>query len=122
MYTEDRKSLFKMAIGLCLACILPVYASDDGDQMTEALGDMVPLSDGQLIAESARGSPIVIQNSEANLDASLHDNTVYSSVTGDNVVSNGAFSYASGFSTVIQNSGNHVIIQDATILNVYVDQ
>lgn len=41
-----------------------------------------------------------------------------STVTGYNTVSSGAFTSMSGFATVIQNSGNQVLIQNDLIVNV----
>ena len=38
--------------------------------------------------------------------------------TGMNVISDGAFSGSAGMPTVIQNSGNNVLIQNSTIVNV----
>lgn len=60
----------------------------------------------------------VFQLSEANLSAQLSDNQASRNITGSNVVSSQAFSGSSGIPTVIQNSGNNVIIQNATILNL----
>lgn len=40
--------------------------------------------------------------------------------SGDNVLGAGAFDHAQGISTVIQNSGHNVIIQESLILNVNV--
>ena len=37
---------------------------------------------------------------------------------GDNLIADGAFANASGIATVIQNSGNNVVIQDSTIVNI----
>jgi|UPI0003728DE5 hypothetical protein len=53
-----------------------------------------------------------------NVRATLSGNDVNNSVTGFNVINSGAFSDSSGFNSVIQNSGNNVVIQDATIVNV----
>ena len=53
-----------------------------------------------------------------DLEAALQHNSARANVSGNNSISTGAFSNASGFSTVIQNSGNNVIIQNATILNL----
>ena len=39
-------------------------------------------------------------------------------VTGGNVITEGALAGAAGLPTVIQNSGNNVLIQNATIVNV----
>lgn len=55
-----------------------------------------------------------------NVQSDLANNVLYSATTGANVVSNDAFSTASGISTVIQNSGNQVIINSALILNLRV--
>jgi len=52
------------------------------------------------------------------LDADLKGNLLYSATTGINQVSDGAFANANGISTVVQNSGNQVIINNAFILNL----
>jgi hypothetical protein len=39
-------------------------------------------------------------------------------LTGDNTISDGAFAKMNGFATVIQNSGNQVLIQNDLIVNV----
>lgn len=64
-----------------------------------------------------RGGSVRVTNTN-NLDAQLHDNTAISNVTGSNFVTSEAFSGSSGFATVVQNSGNNVIIQNATVLNL----
>lgn len=60
----------------------------------------------------------VFQLGEAQLSAQLNDNRATDNLTGTNIVTQQALSGASGIPTVIQNSGNNVIIQNATILNV----
>ncbi|MBA2352777.1 MAG: hypothetical protein M3Q32_12685 [Pseudomonadota bacterium] len=52
------------------------------------------------------------------LAAELGDNVLVSGSTGSNVISGNAFSHAGGISTVIQNSGNQVIIQSSMIVNL----
>lgn len=52
------------------------------------------------------------------LNADMKDNLLYSTNTGINQVSNDAFANASGIFTVVQNSGNQVIINNALILNL----
>ncbi len=54
----------------------------------------------------------------SNIDAELSNNTATNNVTGFNIIDNGAFTEASGVFSIIQNSGNNVIIQDSTIVNV----
>lgn len=57
----------------------------------------------------------------AVLDAISTNNTSTGTVSGGNIINAGAFSQSSGLSTVIQNSGNNVLIQSATILNVKIN-
>ena len=54
------------------------------------------------------------------LNAKLYDNSAIANVTGHNTITEGAFVGASGLPTVIQNSGNNVIIQNGTVLNLTV--
>jgi hypothetical protein len=48
----------------------------------------------------------------------VSDNQAINVTTGTNLISDGAFSGAAGMPMVIQNSGNNVLIQSATIVNV----
>lgn len=61
-------------------------------------------------------------NSASYLLASSSNNSVNNSVTGGNVISEGAFNSSSGLVNVIQNSGNNVLIQSSTIVNVQMIQ
>ncbi|NCC21882.1 MAG: hypothetical protein EOM26_05390 [Alphaproteobacteria bacterium] len=54
-------------------------------------------------------------------DAISANNTSNGTVSGGNVIDAGAFSHSSGLSTIIQNSGNNVLIQSATIVNLNID-
>lgn len=54
----------------------------------------------------------------SNIDAELSNNTAINNVTGFNIIDNNAFTEASGIFSIIQNTGNNVIIQDSTIVNV----
>lgn len=74
-----------------------------------------PIPDESL--SGLRGGHFYESNTNS-LDAQLYDNTATSIVTGSNTVTQGAFSGTNGFATVVQNSGNNVIIQNATILNL----
>lgn len=79
----------------------------------ESFGTAVPDAD---LANNRGG--YTVQTSTNNLTATLNENQALSNVTGSNTVSSSAFAGASGFATVVQNSGNNVIIQNSTILNV----
>ncbi|PLW81884.1 hypothetical protein CWI75_14095 [Kineobactrum sediminis] len=54
----------------------------------------------------------------SNLDATLTDNTAINTFSGDNIIDGNSFSGASGIVSIIQNTGNNVIIQDSTVVNV----
>ena len=56
----------------------------------------------------------------ASLQGSVSDARAVNVATGGNVIGGGALSGASGVPVVIQNSGNNVLIQSATIVNVTV--
>lgn len=58
--------------------------------------------------------------SDMKLAGSVANNSAVNVVTGNNVVTDGAFSNASGLPMVIQNSGANVLIQNATIVNVQI--
>lgn len=77
-----------------------------------------PISAAQL--DTQRGGtdtgPLTIN---ANiLKAKLYDNAAIDNVTGNNAINGNAFAGASGLPIVIQNSGNNVIIQSGTVLNL----
>lgn len=81
-------------------------------------GSEIQFGDRQLNSEGLadlRGG--AVQN-EQTLDGLVRDNQAYNLTTGGNLISEGAFAGTSGFATVIQNSGNNVLIQNSTIVNV----
>jgi hypothetical protein len=55
-----------------------------------------------------------------NVNGRADNISVNNSMTGDNSVGGGSFAGSRGFPTVIQNTGNGVLIQNATIINVTV--
>jgi hypothetical protein len=56
--------------------------------------------------------------SNMNVQATLSDNQAGNNVNGYNIIDHGSFTRASGITSVIQNTGNNVIIQDSTIVTV----
>lgn len=89
-------------------------ATRDASEMT-ALLDMA-LPDSEL--SNYRGGATITNLND--LDATLYGNTALDTVTGGNLVTEGALAGMSGVSTLIQNSGNNVLIQNAVILNLQV--
>jgi hypothetical protein len=71
----------------------------------------------ELLAAKRGGDRV---SNDAQLKGVVSDNQVTNATTGTNVISDGAFTGSAGLSTVIQNSGNNVLIQSATIVNVQV--
>lgn len=72
------------------------------------------MADDQL--DQLRGRQTVFNTND--VDGQLYNNEAISNVTGSNFVTDGSFAGMSGFATVIQNSGNNVLIQNATVLNL----
>lgn len=121
------------AIGVALfTAILPPAHADDvrfADELNSASptpGDVqaagkallgaAPLADDVL---SGRRGGASAQN-DMRLDGVVGSNEATNVVTGSNTVSSGAFAGTAGLPMVIQNSGNNVLIQNATIVNVQI--
>jgi hypothetical protein len=89
---------------------------DDSLLMDEAL------SEEALSEHRGEGTVIGIDDinlNHADLDAYHANNSVSGhSTTGKNVIGGDAFVGANGMFTTIQNSGNNVLIQEATIVNI----
>lgn len=66
---------------------------------------------------SKRGGDGMVFN-ENQLKGVVANNSASNLTTGSNAISDGAFAGSAGLSTVIQNSGNNVLIQNATIVNL----
>ena len=91
-------------------------------EIEQALDGQNSLSEIELDQERAKGATEWLSINELDMDANMNNNIVNSSTSGNNTVSNDSFSNSSGFATVIQNSGNHVIIQNSTIVNLTVEK
>lgn len=89
-----------------------VAAASEGEQRFQ-FGSKAVTAD---VLASKRGGDGVLN--ENQLKGMVADNVAKNLTTGMNVISDGAFSGSSGFSSVIQNSGNNVLIQNSTIVNI----
>lgn len=83
------------------------------DPAQAAIGS--PIGLGAL--DALRGGASTVEN-DILVDGNVQDNTADHVLTGHNTVDAGSFANASGISTVIQNTGANVLIQNATIVNV----
>ncbi|MFO0698619.1 MAG: hypothetical protein U0236_05275 [Nitrospira sp.] len=106
-------SIMVSVLGLCAGM---AYAGPPENPEMKSWGK--PLATTRL--DTQRGGtdtgPVTIN---ANmLNAKLFNNKATDNVTGNNTIAGGAFAGANGLPIVIQNSGNNVIIQSGTVLNL----
>jgi hypothetical protein len=73
------------------------------------------LSDNRLSAQ--RGGQDA-QLGEIKAKSTVSDNSAHHLTTGTNTITEGAFGHINGVTTVFQNSGNNVSMQNSTILNL----
>ena len=95
------------------ACVLCPAASESATTRRNPFGSK-PMTAAALATR--RGGDRAFNDNQ--LKGVVSDNQASNLTTGMNVISDGAFAGASGLSTVIQNSGNNVLIQNSTIVNV----
>ena len=88
-----------------------------------AFEDAGALSDDELGSQRARedvGISLIVINDQEQ-DGDVTDNVAIGNTNGDNLINGEAFSNSSGFLSTVQNTGNNVLIQNSTIINVSVD-
>ena len=78
---------------------------------------LLPVSLDKLDQERGKGGILNVTNN-THLEAILTNNYNSDSVTGNNTIDTGSFNEAAGVFSIIQNTGNNVIIQDSTIITV----
>lgn len=111
-------------VGAMLALTVGAARADDTqstiDETTLAIAPALQF--GEPVSASAlagfRGGDS--QVNENQLSATLGSNSASNLSTGMNSIADGSFGQASGFPMLIQNTGNNVIIQNSTILNLTV--
>lgn len=81
------------------------------------------LSDEELNTHRARENIEVekITINDQDQDGDVTDNVAIGNTNGDNLINGEAFSNSSGFLSTVQNTGNNVLIQNSTIINVTVE-
>ncbi len=108
---------------LLFTLILPIHTATASSTQSEE-NDSSPFSSAKTVSidmlENARGREGVdiTTLNNMNVSATLTDNTANNNVTGANIIDTSSFTGASGMFSVIQNTGNNVVIQDSTIVNV----
>ncbi len=117
------KSILKSGVLLLFSLALPVHTAMAFSTQPKE-NDLLPFSSAKTVSidelENARGREGVdiTALNNMNVSATLRDNTANNNVTGANVIDTSSFAGASGMFSVIQNTGNNVVIQDSTIVNV----
>lgn len=101
------------------AAVVASDASAAGNTRAERRegGDVLEASvlSDSVLAEQRGGTETHNQN---NVAGTVTDNVASQLTTGSNSISENSFSNSSGIPIVIQNSGNNVLIQNSTILNL----
>lgn len=101
------------------AVAVPVPVSAPGGASL-TLGVAAPISDEALGAESGKAQlqldKVVVNDQDLN--GVLQGNVATGTTSGNNTISGEAFSDSNGFITAIQNTGNNVLIQNSTIINI----
>ena len=116
----DDQSAAGSEVPAAIAAGAPIAALEVKADVKALLATVAPVSDEALGAESGKAQlqlDKVVINSE-DLNGILQGNVATGTTNGNNTISGDAFSNSAGFMTAIQNTGNNVLIQDATIINI----
>jgi hypothetical protein len=73
--------------------------------------------DSKVLARKRGGADVI---NDMQLKGVVADNRAVNVTTGNNFITDGAFANTSGVPLIVQNTGNNVLIQNATIVNVQV--
>lgn len=93
-----------------------VQAAPAASAVVEIFGSAAVVSES---LDDFRGGADLVLN-DIKSDGMVRDNQASNLTTGNNWITEGSFTGAAGFPTVVQNSGNNVLIQNATIINLQV--
>jgi len=106
-----RITIFWAAAAAAMALALPSHAQAQEQGVEVGFGTAVPAD----IMAVQRGKAVL---TVMDLDGAVQDNAALNNITGHNIIRSGSFTNSSGVTTTIQNSGNNVLIQNATILQL----
>lgn len=121
MKRAKSKNLTQGIILIALVAVIPDSYSEGNNELVFLEESAISTED--LSAQSGKSDlNLQFQVNDSEQNALLKNNTLNNAVTGDNSISGNALSGASGISTVIQNTGNQVIIQGTTMVNVLINQ
>lgn len=87
------------------------------------LKGLTPVPESELSSQSGRQGLDLLQMNDSDPLANIDNNQIKGTInSGRNMVDNGSFAGSVGFTTSIQNSGNNVVIQDNTLVNIIFNQ
>jgi hypothetical protein len=116
------RSQWLMVITLLGCAYHPLQVSAETSERQSGLNSAdffaIPPVDSQNLAISRGGTEVTLNDLKSN--GVVSSNQASNLVTGSNWVTEGSFAGATGFATVVQNSGSNVLIQNATIINLQV--
>ncbi|MET0655371.1 MAG: hypothetical protein ABWY94_07355 [Pseudoxanthomonas sp.] len=95
--------------------MVPAVSADASTPQPQASDIGTPVDAANL--DRLRGGESTVDN-EVLIDGAVEGNTADRIVSGPNGISDGSFANASGINTVIQNTGNNVLIQNGMVVNV----
>lgn len=111
-----KASLTLLRVIALVAAALSVPSSAWADESLARSGIVFDAAVSEDRLSDQRGKARIINTND--LDAALYENSAVDVVTGSNLVSEGSLANNAGLATMIQNSGNNVLIQNALILNI----
>ena len=121
--------------GLLMFCCGQVLADDqlladdeeivtsEADETLSAFASSAAMSDDELNDHRAKEDLHVdqITINDQDQDGNVTDNVAINNTNGNNTITEGSFTDSSGFISTVQNTGNNVLIQHSTIINVAVE-
>lgn len=119
MDTECKRSGTRSVVcALAMTALTPAFAAETADPAPASLDAAVlaqnSIPDGELDNQSGGYASTTTITQTADVTG----NTLTGSTTGSNEISGASFVGLSGIATVIQNTGNQVLIQTSTVVNV----
>ena len=115
-----------LAVALIAASLIPAGAladspADASERPEKVVSPQLPML-GRVADEQAldvqRGGQDDAYFNDMRSKAQVYQTSTSNVSTGDNTINGGAFTNANGLPIVVQNSGNNVVIQNSTILNL----
>jgi len=100
----------------CILSLLIVKNAWSEDVIWNGFSEHIVLLE-YLDEERGQGGVDLSVLNESNVQATLTDNMAINNTTGNNIIDTSSFSNSAGIISVIQNTGNNVIIQNSTVVN-----